>query len=122
MNERYRLWRHGRELEPATQIELIDRHAHGQLEGVLARPETGGGWKPAVDLFAERRPARTANSGRWTATGLITTAVLALFGMVANSGNDLPVRFQIVVAIAAFLFVPVILASRRRPRLPRYTQ
>ena len=79
MNERYRLWRHGRELEPATQIELIDRHARGQLEGVLARPESGGEWKPAVDLFAERRPARTANSGRWTAAGLITTAILMLF-------------------------------------------
>ena len=79
MNERYRLWRHGRELEPATQIELIDRYAHGQLEGVLARPESGGGWEPAVDLFAQRRPARTAAFGRWTTAGLITTAILMLF-------------------------------------------
>ena len=84
MNERYRLWRHGRELEPATQIELIDRHAHGQLEGVLARPESGGGWEPAVDLFMDRRPARTANSGRWTATVLITTAVLAFIFVFAH--------------------------------------
>ncbi len=55
-----------------------------QLEGVLARPESGGEWKPAVDLFAERRPARTANSGRWTAATLIMTAVLALFFVFAS--------------------------------------
>ena len=84
MNEQYRLWRHGRELEPATRIELIDRYAHGKLEGVLARPESGGEWEPAVDLFAERRPARTASSGRWTAAALITTAVLALFFVFAH--------------------------------------